>query len=278
MDRVDEACQQEDWTAALEFLHQHNDPNPPPSLEHSPRRKKSTRNRRRMSLQQLQKMTAIHQWSYHMDTCLVCQQPVIWDWTIRHERTCTQCGMVDNVDCGNAWVPTKPSLHHTSIVYSPIYRMTELLKELQCKRKSLPEGMVEKVRTYLKYPPYSYYRVRKALRPLGYKQHYLMIPTLLYYLNPSFVPLQLSPQEVAQILRWIQHYTRLWTQYPSYFEGRKNGLNYAFLLMKFLQHLHHPILPWFCGPRGYLSKKQHERIWKTIEPFIINCTLPTPSQ
>lgn len=128
--------------------------------------------------------------SLYTSECEVCDAfvDVVFDQK-NDEWICESCGSVQT----QTRTPYKRFIPESS-KYKHDTHLHQILYELQCFRHKLPPKIVEDVQFYLELEdlPVTYATIQKALRPLGYKQHYSMIPTLLSFLSFSYVPLRLS--------------------------------------------------------------------------------------
>lgn len=186
--------------------------------------------------------------------CEQCDASIVVLDAERDEWLCQDCGSVQERE-RRYFKPFTPE----SSVYKHTVRLHQILHELQCNRMKLPANIVGDVKEHLK-ENFTYARIQKSLRKLGYKQHYTMIPTLQMALDPSFEPLQLTRDEEMEL-------TGLFTQYIALgqFSGYRNRLNYHYVISKLADMLgYYWIHPHLRLPKGKKSVQRHDELWSKV--------------
>lgn len=187
------------------------------------------------------------------DQCEQCGEDSVFYETHTDSYICCECGYCQHQTRKHyeVFVPE-------SSIYKPSVHLHKLLHEMQCLRHQLPTNIVADVRDYLK-QDFSYDRIKKSLRKLGYNQAYAMVYSIQQYLDPTFKPLQLSYEEEEQLQGLFWQYLQLDKM------GRKNRLNYHFVLQKFSRMLKYDhLLPFLHPPKGKKSREESEKIWKEV--------------
>lgn len=197
--------------------------------------------------------------SLYTSECEVCDAfvDVVFDSRL-DEWICESCGSVQT----QTRTPYKRFIPESS-KYKHDTHLHQILYELQCFRHKLPPKIVEDVHFYLELEdlPATYATIQKALRPLGYKQHYSMIPTLLSFLSSSYVPLRLSKEEEIQLHGKFHEYIAL-----GKMEGmEKNRLSYHYVLYQISGMIGlDKVRPYLKLPRGDKSRKRHDTVWRSV--------------
>ena len=184
------------------------------------------------------------------------------------EDICLECGIVKHHRSHQIGYSDMCNFSTTrKRLYKPLDHLIIILEEMQCKRMVIPDRMLEDIQEALCDKPIHFTSVRKVLRRLGYKQHYMMIPTILQNLNPtSFPPLQLSNQEILQIQKRFKMYLEAFYHLTAEDkQHRKNILNYHFVIRKIAQQLQLTKMFTYLQPlKGVKTITNHERIWRII--------------
>jgi hypothetical protein len=188
------------------------------------------------------------------NACEMCGEDTVFYEVSSDTYVCNECGICQD------------QIRHQPLRYVPescIYKhhvhLHQILHEMQCLRQKLPDQIVADVRDFLK-TDFSYERIKKSLRKLGYKQHYSMVYSIQHALDSTFKPLQLS-YEQEEALQGLFH------QYISLgpIGGKKNRLNYHFVLLKLSKMCGYDhILPYLHPPKGKKSIESSERIWREV--------------
>ncbi len=207
--------------------------------------------------------------------CESCDSDNLMEDEAHNDTICAECGLVQPwpVACfkrklqeGQEFIRKKG--------YAPEDHMSCILTEMQCGRSRDMEDILEDVSHYLKqrHIDVTYMSVRGSLRKLGYKQHYLMLPSILHGLDRAqFRPWILPRGALKNIQALFFQYKLLFDRLSlEEKEFRKNSLNYHYLLVQFCQMLGLTIPRQFLRtPQGVKSIQQHDRIWKKIQPLLI---------
>jgi hypothetical protein len=186
--------------------------------------------------------------------CEWCGQETVFYETVTDTYLCNECGFCQNT------IREKPLRYvPESCIYKHHVHLHQILHEMQCLRNKVSSKMVDDIRHFLK-KDFTYERIKKSLRKLGYKQHYSMVYSIQHALDPEFKPLKLSHDQ-EEVLQGLFH------QYIALgpIGGKKNRLNYHFVLMKLAKMCKYDfILPYLHPPKGKKSVEQSERIWKEV--------------
>lgn len=189
-----------------------------------------------------------------MNECEWCGAESVCYDKAADQYLCDECGMCQAV------IRERPLRYvPESCIYKHHVHLHQILHEMQCLRRKISSKMIEDVKYFL-VKDFTYERIKKSLRQLGYKQHYSMVYSIQYALDPTFKPLVL-PQEQEDVLLGLFH------QYISLgpIGGKKNRLNYHFVLMKLAKICKYDhILPYLHPPKGKKSVEQSEKIWKEV--------------
>lgn len=166
--------------------------------------------------------------------------------------TCSECGSCQSTE--RKVFEIRPT---GSAIYKHEVHMHQVLHEMMCLRGNLPDNLVADVREAVA-PPYTYMKIKKSLRGLGYKQHYAMVYSIQQALDPTFKPLKLTHEQERVLQGYFYQYLKL-----GRLGKRKNRLNYHFVLEK-LAHLtgYLNLLDYLHTPKGKKSRGEHERIWR----------------
>ena len=195
---------------------------------------------------------------FEEDMCEDCYENTVFYDPTNDDWICGECGSIQNITRS----PLKRKIPESS-KYKHQTHLHQILYELQCLRKKLPPKIVEDVHLYLELEamPITYVSVQKALRPLGYKQHYSMIPTILSEIDPGYKPLRLNREEEDRIQGRFFQYVSL-GQLPGM---EKNRLNYHYVIYQIakLERMEF-ILPYLRLPQGLKSRKRHDIVWREI--------------
>lgn len=187
------------------------------------------------------------------DTCEYCRQNTVFYDDRLDEYVCAECGSCQNM-IRKVFETHVPESHF----YKPSVHLHKLLHEMQCLRHQMPPNIVENVRDYLK-KDFTYDRIKKSLRKIGYNQAYAMVYSIQQQLDPNFKPLRLSYEEEENLQGLFWQYLQLDKM------GRKNRLNYHFVLEKLSKALGYDhILPYLHPPKGKKSRDESERIWEQV--------------
>jgi hypothetical protein len=192
------------------------------------------------------------------DSCEECYENTVFYDATNDDWICGECGSIQNMTRS----PLKRKIPESS-KYKHQTHLHQILYELQCLRKKLPPTIVNDVHLYLELEalPITYTSVQKALRPLGYKQHYSMIPTILSEIDPAYKPLQLSRYDEDRIQGRFFQYVSLGQMSGM----EKNRLNYHYVIYQIakLERMEF-ILPYLRLPQGLKSRKRHDNVWREI--------------
>ena len=184
------------------------------------------------------------------------------------DNICSECGIIlAKTEYTIGYNDRKNYQLTRASIYNPIDHFQVILEEMQCKRCDIEYTMLDEIRHAIGNKPITYYNVRRVLRKLDYRQHYLWIPTILQNLEPSlYQPLQLTSVQTNHLRRRFQEYLIAFHELtPRERNYRKNILNYHFVLSelaKQLGYLH--ILPYIQELRGQKTIDNHNQIWKLI--------------
>lgn len=143
--------------------------------------------------------------------------------------------------------------------------LDNILLELQCGRSRDLENIAEHVSSQL--DKVDYIGVRKSLRKLGYKQHYLMIPSIMHQIDPKqFPPWVPKRGQVGKIKKYYYKYLDRFGGLPLEAKGgKKNNLNYHFCIQKIAMVLGiKEIVPFLNPPKGKKTIQRHEHIWSLL--------------
>lgn len=184
-------------------------------------------------------------------------QTVVCDYA-NDDYVCHTCGFVQNGSRAVYLIYKSPSS-----IYKHQVHLHQILHELQCLRHRLPDGILDEIRYYLKLHNQlpTYINIRKSLRKCGFNQHYKMIPSLQYHLDPTFTPLILSKEHEIQIQGKFFDYISL-----GHLEDRKcNRLNYHYVIFKICELLGYDHVNGYLNcPKGKVSLENHYTCWRKI--------------
>lgn len=210
------------------------------------------------------------------DQCLECDGQNLVSDERHNDIICSDCGIIqpgpvpkfkNRLQSGQAYISKRG--------YYPEDHMSAILIEMQCGRSRDVSDLIQDCGDHLKQhdKPVTFLNVRSCLRRLGYKQHYLMLPSILHGLDRiQFRPWIVSPTLLRKIQGLFYQYKVCFDQLSSQNkEHRKNSLNYHFLLIQFFKLLDMTDIPWrfLRCPKGQSSLKQHQHIWDQIEHQLI---------
>jgi hypothetical protein len=187
--------------------------------------------------------------SYHW--CEFCGEDGVFHEPHIDQYVCNECGSCQ---------PTTRTVFKTFVPESSIYKhsvhLHQILHEMQCLRESIPQNLIADVRDFLG-ANFTYERIKKSLRKLGYNQHYSMVYSIQRELDPTFKPLKLSFKQEEQLQGLFFQYISL-----GKVGGRKNRLNYHFVLGKLADMLEYKFIhPFLHPPKGKKSREESEVIW-----------------
>lgn len=189
---------------------------------------------------------------YHW--CEFCGEDGVFYEPKIDQYACTECGACQETtrDDFKIFVPE-------SSIYKHSIHLHQILHEMQCLRESIPPNLIADVRDFLK-ANFTYERIKKSLRKLGYNQHYSMVYSVQRDLDETFTPLILSFKQEENLQGLFFQYISL-----GNIGGRKNRLNYHFVLGKLADKLGYTFLhKYLHPPKGKKSKEESERIWKLV--------------
>jgi len=153
-------------------------------------------------------------------------------------------------------------------LYKPIDHLNIILDELCCYRVIVDEELIEELKSFIPNNYKDIKTVRKTLRKLGYKQHYLLLPTIMQHLDPvNFSPIQITSDNRRDIIYLFKQYLQEFYRLQHSGEIiRKNCLNYHFVLLKITTNLNicENIIKFLNPPKGQKTIDEHERIWSLI--------------
>ena len=202
--------------------------------------------------------------------CIDCYSNSLEYDYICDETICSSCGIVQHYNQAlpihTGYLPDTFS-KIKSTQYKEIVYLKLRLTELQCGVLKVSSCMIEELKEYFEARPLNVYTLRKALNFLGYKQLYLRIPIILYTLDPDrYPPMRLTSRQVSKIVNLFRRYLAKWQSLPfSKKCGRKNFLNYQFVLEKIFNQLDlQHCIKFLNLPRGKKTLKQHEYIWSLL--------------
>lgn len=206
-----------------------------------------------------------------IDQCLECEGlSLVYDEK-QNDILCSDCGLVqpgpvprfkNRLQSGQAYISKRG--------YFPEDHMSAILIEMQCGRSRDLSDLIQDCAQHLQKTNQiiTFLNVRSCLRRLGYRQHYLMLPSILHGLDrEQFKPWIVSSTCLRQIQGLFFQYKVCFDQLSSSEkEYRKNSLNYHFLLIQFCKLLGIQDIPWrfLRLPQGQSSLKQHDRLWNKI--------------
>lgn len=207
------------------------------------------------------------------DICNDCDSINLVEDDGHNDVICCDCGMVQS------YCPifiygeiTNGYQYNTRKCYTRKDHLECILIEFQCGRIRDMEQILYDIQSRFSKLGLetSFKNVQSSLRKLGYCQHYLHIPSILYHLDPEhFKPWKPCSNTIEKTI-WIFH------QYEEHFEsfkiehstGRKNSLNYHYILFKILQLIGEQDIPFrfLSMPKGKRTLLEHEYIWNNICP------------
>lgn len=188
--------------------------------------------------------------------CEFCNEDntVFYD-PVSDQYTCHECGFCQQQS-------RSPLLRYIpeSSVYKHSVHFHQILHEMQCLRESLPGNLINDIKDGVD-PPYTYERIKKSLRKLGYQQHYSMVYSIQQALDPTFKPLHLTPQQEEKMQGYFFQYVAL-----GPIGGRKNRLNYHFVIGKIAKMCgyYEFIEPYLHPPKGKKALDASEVIWAQV--------------
>lgn len=189
---------------------------------------------------------------YH--ECEFCNMDAVFHDPLTDMYTCHACG-----ECQETSRTPFLRLIPDSSIYKHAVHLHQILHEMQCLRDQLPKNLVEDVRDHVG-KPFSYLRIKRSLRRLGYPQHYSMIYSIQQALDPTFTPLQLTAEQEECIQGKFFQYIQL-----GPLGGRKNRLNYHFVLGKIATLCGFDFIhPYLHPPTGQKSVSESEVIWNEV--------------
>lgn len=149
-------------------------------------------------------------------------------------------------------------------VYKPLEHMRNILREFQCVR-FIDNDMIDKIRCSI--TKITYVSVRKSLLKLGFKQHYLWMPSILNALDPTqFKPLKISSENVRRLDDvFLMYYHTFNTLTIDEKKGRTSLLNYHFVIKELSKILNINMrCKFFQLPKGSKTIRNHKYIWNII--------------
>lgn len=187
--------------------------------------------------------------------CEVCADNTVFYDPALDQYTCHTCGF-----CQEKSRSTLLRYIPESSVYKHSVHFHQILHEMQCLRESIPNNIINDIKDGLE-PPYTYERIKKSLRRLGYHQHYSMVYSLQQILDPTFKPLHLTPQQEETMQGLFFQYVSL-----GPIGGRKNRLNYHFVIGKIatMCGYYDFIAPYLHPPKGKKAVDASEEIWAQV--------------
>lgn len=199
---------------------------------------------------------------------LICDcgsKEFVYDSTF-DETICSNCALVTSFQkrTYSGYLPdTFSKIKKTQ--YCQVEYVKLRLTELQCGILKLDKKMIEELKYALRHKEINIHNVRKSLRILGYKQMYLRIPIILNTLDPKkYPPLKLTARDVNKIVGHFKNYIDKWNKLKDK-RGRKNLLNYQFVLKKIFEKLGMQDKTHFLNiPKGKKTLEQHEEIWNLL--------------
>lgn len=183
------------------------------------------------------------------------------------DKICLECGMVQNYTSANiGFVQYKQINKLKPSIYKPIAHMRLILEEMCCKRISVQDGMVEKIKIKLGNKKVNYQNVKKLLRKLGYTQHYLQMPCILHTLDPKRFPfLKLSSHEIRNIESMFKLFLQVYFSLSlKERDNRKNIINYHYVLKKICIKLKYEHVFQYLHPPDIKTTIKLEKIWNVI--------------
>lgn len=186
--------------------------------------------------------------------CEWCGEETVYYELATDTYVCNECGFCQE------YTREKPlRFIPESCIYKHHVHLHQILHEMQCLRRKIPDKMIDDIRHFLG-KDFTYDRIKKSLRQLGYKQHYSMVYSIQEALDPSFQPLQLTHEQEQNLQGLFHQYIALGPM-----GGKKNRLNYHFVLSKLAKMCDYDfILPYLHPPKGKKSVEQSEKIWKEV--------------
>lgn len=203
--------------------------------------------------------------------CISCGSTDAFVFDERYfETICETCGVVQN---GSEYEVDKVGYmdyKNLNIIrkseYKHIDHLENILYEFQCKRGVIDTNMLQQIQQRIE-GPITFLRVRKVLRGLGYRQHYLWIPTILQNLAPDqFKPLLITQMQMNRIKRVFKQYLFSFTELKR--QGviqRNNVLNYHFTIKMICRMVDIPEMEHYLSPpKGIKTIENHMYIWSLI--------------
>ena len=183
------------------------------------------------------------------------------------DKICIVCGVVQNFTSANiGFIQYKQINKIEPSIYKPIAHLKLILEEMSCKRVSVDDDMIYKIKNKLNGKKVTYKNVKKLLRKLGYTQHYLQMPCILNTLEPKNFPfLKMSSNQIRKIERLFKMFVE------TYFslslkerQNRKNIINYHYIIKKICIKLGYDHVLTFLHPPNKGTTKKLEEIWKIV--------------
>lgn len=193
--------------------------------------------------------------SIQYNECEACSEDTVFYDPTLDQYTCHNCGYCQE----KSRTPLIRYIPESS-VYKHSVHFHQLLHEMQCLRESIPHNIINDIKDGVE-PPYTYDRIKKSLRKLGYHQHYSMVYSLQQILDPDFKPLHLTPLQEETMQGYFFQYIAL-----GPVGGRKNRLNYHFMIGKIakLCGYYDFIAPYLHPPKGKKALDASEDIWAYV--------------
>ena len=203
----------------------------------------------------------------NMNQCISCKSEKFvydeqYDWAV-----CKDCGVVQCPKIKQN-VQFLPDTHYKirQSEYKRIEYFERVLETIQAKRIIDDYEMISSIRAYINQKfkgEINYYHVQKSLRPLGYKQNYLWIPSILQYLQPEeFSPIQINYQMKRRLCILFVRVMTIWDQLQT---KRKSLLSYHFILFKLSEIVEYPELQKYIRlPRGKRTMKNLDIHWDKV--------------
>lgn len=194
--------------------------------------------------------------------------------SLADDKICILCGVVQNFTSANiGFIQYKQINKIKPSIYKPIAHLRLILEEMSCKRISVDDEMISKIKNKLNGKKVSYKNVKRLLRKLGYTQHYLQMPCILNTLDSEKYPvLKLSSFQIKNIellfRKFVDTYFSLSVKER---QNRKNIINYHYILKKICIKLNYIHVVPFLHPPDKNTTKKLEDIWTIVvnkEPIL----------
>jgi hypothetical protein len=207
------------------------------------------------------------------ETCVNCKSygQLLFD-NKQADLICSQCGCIKNeMDVHIGYNDYKNLNIIRKSIYKPLDHLTLILDEFCCKRTQMDDELLKNIVDYIqkKKEKMTIKTVRKSLRKLGFKQHYLMLPTIMENLNPNmYKPCVLSGGDRIRIEAMFKKYIIQFEESRVVLRiKRKNLLNYHFVIYKIVQILNidSNIIQYLNLPKGGKTLREHETIWNQLQ-------------